>query len=173
MEAVLQNVAEGSRRGRIRFNRARNLDRARTFSSARHMHRHRNKKHRRHHKRHRTDRCRRFVSLAAIHRAIAHPRHFAAHFARHVVAAVFVAGLMSGSGFRARRNLAFVMVLGNIAEASRAARHRRSRKRSGCHRCIQKRDREQTSQRAKHPLSITVSVLQVQSKNSQSIKPAL
>ncbi len=161
MEAVLQNVAEESRRGRVRFNRARNLDRARRFASARHVHRHRNKKHRRHHKRHRTDRCRRFVSLAAIHRAVAHPGCLVAHFGRRIVPAIFVPGFVSRNGFRPRRRyLLLVVVLRNIAEPGGAASHRRSRKRSGCHRCIQKRDREQTSQRAKHPLSIVISAIQ-------------
>ena len=137
------------------------------------MHRNRNKKHRRHQESHRTDRGRRFVGLAAIHRAVAHPGRLVAHFGRHVMPAVFVTGFMSRSGLRARRNLALVMMTRNIAEPRRAARHRGRRKRSRRHRRVQKRDREQASQRAEDPLSIVVSAIQVQSKDGQSEKPAL
>jgi hypothetical protein len=174
MEAFLQSVAEESRRGRIRLDRARNLKRARSFASASLMRRNRNKEYRGHHKHHRTDHRRSFVSLAAIHRAIVHPGHFVAHFGRHIVAAVFVPRLTSGSGVRVRRSFALVMMLRNIAEPSRAAGHRRRRKRSRRQRRVQKRNRQQASQRAQQSQSIVVSAIQVQSKRTaNSKKPAL
>lgn len=132
------------------------------------MHRNRDEEDWRHHKGYRTERRRRLVSLAAVHRAVVHHSHLAAHFGRHVVAAVLMPSLMRGNGIRVRRNVALVMMLRNVAKPSRAARHRRRRKRSRRHRRIQKRNREQASQRAKHPLSIVVSAIQGRSKNGQA-----
>ncbi len=98
------------------------------------MHRKRHEKYRRHHERHRTDR-RRFVSLAAIHRAVAHPGHVRSH----VVAAVFMPECReSQPNRRSRRCVVLVMMLRNIAEAARAASHRRRRKRSRGQRRIQR-----------------------------------
>jgi hypothetical protein len=75
------------------------------------------------------------------------------------MATIFMAGFVRNGCIRVRRSF-FVMMFRNIAEASRAARHRRRRKRSGRQRRVQKRDREQTSQRANHPLSIAISAIQ-------------
>jgi len=129
------------------------------------MHRNRYEKHRWHHERHRTDRRRRFVSLAAIHRAVVHPGHLAGHFGGHIVAAIFVG---SRRGRRRCRRAALVMMTGNVAEAIRAARHSRRRKRCRRQWSIQNRNRQQASQRAKHSPSIVVSAIQGHSRVGQS-----
>jgi|HubBroStandDraft_3_1064219.scaffolds.fasta_scaffold410816_1 hypothetical protein len=154
--APLQRAAEESRRGRSRFNRARNLNRAHSFRCARHVHRKRNEENGRHHKGHRTNR-RRFVILAAIHRAIAH----ADRLRGHVVPAILMSTLVSDCGIRVRGSDALVMmVLWNIAKAVRAARHRRRRKRSRCQRRIKRRNRQQTSECARQSNSIVAFALQ-------------
>lgn len=149
---VLQSVAEDSRRRRSRFNRARNLNRVHRFDGARHVHRKRNEKNGRHHKRHGTH-SGRFVSLAAIHRAVAHPSHVRGH----VVPAIF---MRSSSRRLGRRRVALVMVLGNVAETLRAACHQRRRKRSRGQRRIKDRNRQQTSQRADQSVSVVFLAIQ-------------
>lgn len=159
--ALLQRGVEESRRGRSRFDRARNFNRARTFRGARHVHRKRNKENGRHHKGHRADR-RRFAILAAIHRAIAH----AGHLRGHVVPTILMSTLVSDGGVRVRRSDALVMmVLGNITEAVRAARHRRRRKRSRGQRRIERRNRQQASECACQSSSIVAFALQGRPEN--------
>jgi len=157
-------LAEESRRRRSRFDRARNLDRARGFDGARHVHRERNEKYRWHHKCHGTD-CGRFVTLAAIHRAIIH----AGCLCGHVVSAIFVRSRSRCRGFRVCRGIAFVVMLGDVAETLSAARHQRRRKRSRGQRRIQHRNRQQTSQRAKHSCSIVALAAQGRPENRSSI----
>ena len=61
----------------------------------------------------------RFVSLAAIHRAVAHP---ASDVRGHVVSAIFMSRLMSDGGIRVRRSLALVMMLAECCRTLRCSK---------------------------------------------------